>query len=103
MYDTGTRPQAGFEQWYIERPDAEPLELPHRAYYLWTGPLASARALTDEPSLIWPEDRSWFVGLPIYTTDIAIAGTDALIDAVLADPRFNARRATTDDILEDDD
>jgi hypothetical protein len=46
----------------VERPDVEPLDLPHRRYYLWTGPLRSAMAFRQEPSLIWPEDRSWFIG-----------------------------------------
>jgi hypothetical protein len=91
----------------VECPDVEPLELPHRRYYLWTGPLRSATAFRhqpqDPPSLIWPEDRSWFVGVPIYTNEIAIAGMTAVIDAVLAEPRLNAHRATPDDILVGDD
>ncbi len=28
----------------VERPDTEPLALPHRRYYVWTGPLHSATA-----------------------------------------------------------
>lgn len=91
----------------VERPDVEPLDLPYRRYYLWTGPLRSATAFChqphDPPSLIWPEDRSWFVGVPIYTTEIAIAGTTVVVDAVLADPRLCARRATPDDVLRIDD
>jgi hypothetical protein len=91
----------------VERPDVEPLALPHRRYYLWTGPLRSPTAFhqqpQDPPSLIWPEDRSWFIGAPIYTNEIAIAGTTAMIDAVLAEPRLNAYRATPDDILASDD
>lgn len=91
----------------VERPDAEPLDLPHRRYYLWTGPLGSAMAFAHEPhsppSLIWPEDRSWFVGAPIYTNEIAVAGTTEVVDAVVAHPRLNARRATPDDVLDGDD
>jgi hypothetical protein len=89
------------------RPDAEPLELPHRDYYLWTGPLAPVvafcRESTTPPSLMWPEDRSWFAGAPIYTNEIAVAGTTAMIDAVLTDRRLTARRATPDDVLDIDD
>jgi hypothetical protein len=91
----------------VERPDAEPLDLPDRRYYLWTGPLRSALAFRhqphDPPSLIWPEDRSWFVGVPIYTDEIAVAGPTALIDAVIADPRLGTRRATPSDVLEGED
>jgi hypothetical protein len=91
----------------VERPDVEPLELPYRRYYLWTGPLRSATAFRhqphDPPSLIWPEDRSWFVGVPIYTNQIAVAGTTLVVDAVVADPRLTARRAMPDDVLDIDD
>lgn len=91
----------------VERPDVEPLDLPYRRYYLWTGPLRSVTAFghqpQDLPSLIWPEDRSWFVGAPIYTNEIAVAGTTMEIDAVVADPRLNAHRATPDDVLDIDD
>jgi hypothetical protein len=82
----------------IETPDAEPLELPNRRYYVWAGPLRSALAFRHEwqppPSLVWPEDPSWFVGVPIYTFEIAVAGSTAAIDAVTADQRLGARRAT---------
>ena len=92
---------------YVQRPDAAPLALPERYYYLWTGPLRSVtafhRELHDPPSLIWPEDRSWFVGAPISTNEIAIAGTAEVINACLADPRLNARRATPDDTLDTED
>jgi hypothetical protein len=91
----------------VERPDVEPLDLPHRRYYLWTGPLRSVTAFGhhahNPPSLIWPEDRSWFVGVPIYTNEIAVAGTTAVLDAFIADPRLSARRAAPDDDLDGDD
>lgn len=90
----------------VERPDAAPLDLPHRRYYLWTGPLRSAtafRAPHSPPSLIWPDDRSWFVGAPIYTNEIAVAGTTAVVDAIVADQRLSARRSGPDHILDIDD
>jgi hypothetical protein len=91
----------------VESPDAEPLALPHREYYLWTGPLRSALAFRHEawspPSLVWPDDRSWFVGAPIYTNEIAVAAAADVIDAVLADSRLVARTAAIDEILDIDD
>ena len=91
----------------VERPDVELLDLPARRYYLWTGPLRSATAFRhqpqDPPSLIWPEDRSWFVGVPIYANEIAVAGTRVLVNAILTDQRLNAHPATPDDVLDIDD
>lgn len=94
----------------VQRPAAPPLELPHRGYHLWTGPWRSAGALAHEhwspPSLVWPEDRSWFVGAPIYTEDIAVAGSADMVRAVLTDPLLHglgARLARLDETLRIDD
>ncbi len=90
----------------VERPAADMLELPHRAYHLWTGPLRSALALRHQqelPSLVWPQDRSWFVGAPIYTNELAVGASRAVVAAVLADPRLGARPATPADLLDVDD
>jgi hypothetical protein len=62
-----------------------------------------ARCATSPPSPIWPEDRSWFVGTPIYSNEIAVAGSRELIDTVLHDNRLSTRRATPDDDLDIDD
>jgi hypothetical protein len=91
----------------IETPDTKPLELPHRRYHVWTGPLHSTLAFRHDdqppPSLIWPEDRAWLVGVPIYTFEIAVAACTAAIDAVVANSRLGARRSTPDEVLESDD
>jgi len=91
----------------VERPDVEPLALPHRRYYVWTGPPRSATAFRhqpqDPPSLIWPEDRSWFIGAPIYTREMAVGGTTEAVAAVIGDRRLGARRATPGDDLHLDD
>jgi hypothetical protein len=91
----------------VEQPQTAPLELPYREYYLWAGPLRSALAFRQHPysppSLIWPEERSWFVGAPIYTNEFAIGGSRDVIDAILGDARLNARLATPDDELDGDD
>jgi len=91
----------------VERPAAAPLHLPHRAYHLWTGPLRAALALRATgdgvPSLVWPDDRSWCVGAPIYTREVAVGATAAVVDALVADSRLTARPATPDDLLDIDD
>jgi len=90
----------------VERPAAEPLHLPHRAYHLWTGPLRAALALAelgDPPSFVWPDDRTWCVGVPIYTREIAVGGPAHVVDALLADTALGARRAAPDDLLDIDD
>ncbi|UZN03898.1 hypothetical protein [Cellulomonas sp. S1-8] len=87
----------------VERPAAGRLHLPHRAYHLWTGPLRAALALRHEavPSLVWPDDRSWFVGVPIYTREIAVGAAADVVDALVV--RASARRATLDELLDSDD
>lgn len=91
----------------VEFPDVTPLELPARRYYTWTGPLQSATAfrewLHSPPSLIWPTDRAWFIGIPIHTAEIAVGGSVAMIDAIISDPAIDARRVSTDYELDIDD
>ena len=48
------------------------------------------------------EGRSWFIGVPLYTNEIAVAGTTTMIEAVLVDPYVNARSATPSDVLDGD-
>jgi hypothetical protein len=45
----------------------------------------------------------WFVGAPIDTHEIAVAGATVVVDVAVADPRLTARRATPDDVLDIDD
>lgn len=93
----------------VARPYAAPLMLPERNYFLWSGPLSSVAALRhngDIPSLIWPEDRSWFIGAPIYTSEIAVGADERIIRAVLDAPGLHAlgaRRAKPDEVLQGDD
>ncbi len=93
-------------QW-PERPDVAPLQLPGRGYYLWTGPLndvlAFARVAEDPPSVVWPEDRSWFLGTPIYTNEIAVGGSHELVAVLCADDALAARVVQPDDDLDIDD
>lgn len=90
----------------VARPSAERLRLPHRDYHVWTGTPRSVTALHDAvelPSHVWPEDRSWFLGMPIYTAEVALGGPAGLVDAVLAEERLEARQATPSTVLDVDD
>ncbi|AEG45448.1 hypothetical protein [Isoptericola variabilis] len=90
----------------VERPASRTLEHPHRSYHLWTGPLRAVTALRhwpDPPSLVWPDDRSWFLSIPEYSREAVVAGTPELVDAVLRDPRLRARPAAPETVLDIDD
>lgn len=91
----------------IPRPAVELLRLPHRDYYLWTGPLDTALAFegvdADPPSLVWPDDRSWFLGVPIYTNEVAVGGSSGLAASLLAEAALGARVVQVDDVLDGDD
>ncbi|MFC7876598.1 hypothetical protein [Isoptericola sp. NPDC057391] len=90
----------------VERPAAAPLAYPERARFLWTGPLGSALALRRHdtlPSIVWPEDRSWFLGIPEYTREAVLGGPADLVAAVGADPRLGARAAGPGTELDIDD
>ena len=90
----------------VERPGAAPLDTPYMARYLWTGPLRSATALRrqgEPPSLVWPDDRRWFVAVPEYSREAAVGGSRQLVEAVLADARLDARPALPSTVLDIDD
>jgi hypothetical protein len=91
----------------IECPDVSPLDLPNRSYYVWKGPLVSAIAFDSwvhfPPSLVWPQDRSWYIGVPEYTAEIAIGASAAAITSVVSDLKLDARRVDRDYELDIDD
>lgn len=93
----------------VALPNVSPLRHPSRNYFLWSGPLDSVMALEHNleiPSMIWPEDRSWFIGAPIYTDEIAIGANSSTMETVLSSQSlqsFGARRADRDEFLQIDD
>lgn len=68
--------------------DGPRLELPNRAYLLASGGLGEVVGLADElsqsPNLWWPEDRSWCVATEIDFGWTYVAGSQGLIDTVVA-------------------
>jgi hypothetical protein len=69
--------------------------MPHRTYYLLSGPVAAATQIRDpsrrsdwlRPDLIWPADRSWFVGTDVDFWSLYVGGDhDFLSDLVRSAP-----------------
>lgn len=77
-------------------PSAPTFELPNRAYYLLSGPLAGIReSMCEEPfwqsaNLLWPADRSWCVATEIDFTWTYVGGDEALIQALVEDTFLEA-------------
>ncbi len=75
------------------------LELPHRAYLLFRGPLAGVRpffAAGDSgfwgqtPNLLWPADRTWCVATEIDLDSTVVGGPRALIEGLTTHPDLEA-------------
>jgi hypothetical protein len=91
----------GFGDSVVPRTLEPTLELPHRRYHVFAGPVEGARAsFTSWPfghqsaNLWWPADRAWFVATEIDFAWTYVGGTRACIDALLADPRLEAVETT---------
>lgn len=70
----------------------------HRGYHLLTGPVTAASLLPAPldwrcASLWWPDDRAWLVATEIDGYSTFVGGSNAAIDAVLADPTLDAAAA----------
>ena len=82
--------------------DLEPtLELPHRRYHLFAGPIEAARTSFSasrlshhSANLWWPADRAWCVATEIDFAWTYVGGTRAVADALLADRRLDAVETT---------
>jgi hypothetical protein len=83
------------------------VRLPYRDHLLFAGPLAAARELgwTDpygsffpqSPNLFWPRDRAWCVASEIDLFCTLVGGSEALVQALLGDPRLEAWRVQPGD------
>jgi hypothetical protein len=74
---------------------------PQRQYFLMSGPLSAARALTDaaggaSPNLWWPHDRSWFVSTEVDGFSTYVGGTALLIDALISSSTIEAVETSID-------
>ena len=86
------------------------LRLPGRDHVLFRGPLRAAltightlpggmRFWPRSPNLLWPADRSWCLATEIDFDSTLVAGSRALVDAVLAAPDLEAWDVGPDDDL----
>jgi len=71
------------------------LMLPHRAYFLFLGPIDAVPSLTigtfhHPPNLWWPEDRAWCVATEIDLSETYLAASEACVKRVIADPGLEA-------------
>ena len=87
----------GFGASVVSRSLAPQLELPHRAYHVFAGPIAAARTsysaiafAHQSANLWWPADQAWFVATEIDFAWTYVGGSRADIEAVLADSRLEA-------------
>ncbi len=79
------------------------VELPHRDYLLYHGPLEAALATErlggqhQVANLWWPQDRAWFVATEIDLAWTYVGGPAGLISQLLADTRIEALPAADGD------
>jgi hypothetical protein len=84
-------------------PPVPKVVVPHRAYWLFRGPLADlgswdtaqewpgpARLDQAEPAFVWPADHAWCVAQDVDPHWAGIGGTTTLITRLTADPRLDA-------------
>jgi hypothetical protein len=83
--------------------DKPVVQAPHRSFMLYPGAIDDALLLAERfewaqvPNLWWPEDRAWCVRTDIDLDSTYIAGSDRLVDALIAEPGLEVLRATFDD------
>ena len=83
-------------------PQLPKVVVPHRAYWLFRGPLAEVgswdgarewpgqcRLDEAEPAFTWPADHAWCVARDVDPHWAGIGGTHSLIAALMADPRLD--------------
>jgi hypothetical protein len=102
----GTPIPPAFDRATIEGPR---VRLPEREYLLFEGPLDAASEMgwwlngrlvrPQSPNLFWPDDRAWWVATEIDLDSTFIGGSEALIDAMLRDARWEAWPAQPTDLV----
>jgi hypothetical protein len=77
------------------------LELPHRRYHIFAGPIEGARTSLSvidfdhlTANLWWPADQAWCLATEIDFAWTLVGGPDAAIQALLMDPRLDVVATT---------
>lgn len=96
----GARP--GWAPHPVVWPSMPQVVLPHRAYWLFRGPLADVGAWDTaqewpgrcrldqaEPAFVWPADRAWCLARDVDPHWAGIGGTPPLITRLMTDPRLD--------------
>ena len=92
--------------------NAPRVQLPYRDYLLFDGPLEASAELgwnipsggfvPQSPNLFWPHDHSWCVASEIDLFCTLVAGSNALADRLIANPRLEIQRVFADDPVTSD-
>ena len=75
------------------------VHLPQRDYVLFAGSVTAADGWEDGPNLWWPDDHAWCVASEIDFPYTYVAGSEALIEEILANPLIEALPATLHDAI----
>ena len=86
-------------------------ELPHRTYYLMSGPLSAVTSVAEpgepttwrRPDLFWPDDRRWLVATDVDFWSLCIGGDHAFIVEAAASVPTDSEPVTLDTRLEVED
>jgi hypothetical protein len=83
------------------------IDLPFRRYFLFEGPLNAANQfgwtlaedcfVPESPNLFWPSDRTWCVASEIDLYCTLVAGSEALVEALMAQPQLETWRVFPED------
>jgi hypothetical protein len=93
--------------WLPARPPSGPrVEVPERPLVLYRGSISDATAFSrppasQSPTLWWPDDHAWCVASEIDFRSTYLGGSQALIDSLLDDERFETLPARLTDRVTD--
>lgn len=104
--ESGAEPEVPVPEPQVLLPPAEVLTAERltgvgRDYVLYAGPLSVVTSFFvnfwhDSPNIWWPEDRKWCVATDIDLNSTYVGGSEACIEALVNDARFEVLATTLD-------